>query len=478
MKRLAPLLPLLLLPAALLAVDRSRPPGTGEPRPFRMPATTQLTLPNGLAVTVAEMHEVPVVSAVLVVRSGAAIDPPSQLGLAWLVAGLLDEGAGGRDALALDDAVSVLGARLTTSATWDGSTVTLHVPSARLDEALALMADVAIRPDFPEQELNRLRKEKLASLLSARSDPDEIARRAFLLGVFGKGHRYGAPTDGDARTLSAIGVADLKSFHSERYRPGNAALVVAGDVTAATLKPLLDRTFGAWEAGAAASAAVPVPKGSPTRRILLVDKPGAEQSALRVGLVGPARSTPDLPAIEVVNTLLGGSFTSRLNDNLRERHGWTYGAFSYFDTRRVGGLFAVTTDVETGATADAVREIVGELSRIRTPAPPVELDRARRYYALGLPKEVETTGQVASRLAESALYRLPDGFWEDLVAKALAVDVKSFQRAARDRIDPGAVAIAVVGDRAKVEAPLRALKLGDLTVLSLDEVMGPAPPAE
>ncbi|KAA0254194.1 insulinase family protein [Acidobacteria bacterium ACD] len=476
MRRASRFLPVLLLPAALLAVDRSKPPAAGEPRPFRMPATTKLVLGNGLPVTVAEMREVPVVSAVLVVKSGAAVDPPSRHGLAWLVAELLDEGAAGRDALALDDAISVLGARLTTRATWDGSSVSLSVPASRFPEALALMADVAVRPDFPEKELTRVRKETFAALLAARSDPDEIARRALLLGVFGKSHRYGAPLGGDARTLSAIGVADVRSFHSARYRPGNAALVVAGDVTAASLAPLLERTFGSWEAGATASAAVPAPKGLATRRVLLVDKPGAEQSALRAGLVGPPRATPDLPVLEVVNTLLGGSFTSRLNDNLRERHGWTYGAYSYFDTRKVGGLFAVATDVETAVTADAVSEIVKELQRIRTPAPPAEVDRARRYYALGLPKEVETTGQVAARLADSALNGLPDGYWEDLVARALAADGKALQAAARARIDPGVLSVVVVGDRAKVEAPLRALKLGDLTVATLDEVMGAPPP--
>jgi len=459
--------------------DRSRPPKPGPVKPLELPPVERLSLSNGVSVLLVGMHEVPVVEVVLVLRAGAAADPAGRDGLAAMTAGMLDEGASGKDALALADAVDFLGARLGTGTSWEASTVSLRVPTARLDDALALMADVALRPDFPEAELQRLRKEALTELLQARDEPGAIASRAVAQAVFGRGHRYGRPLSGAAAELGSFSVAELRAFHASRYAPAAATLVVVGDVTAAVL-PALDKAFGSWKGPAVAPAApaVPTPPQLRGRTLWLVDKKNAAQSALRVGRVGPSWPDPAYAPTEVMNTLLGGSFTSRLNDNLREQHGYAYGARSLFRRNLSGGVFLVATDVQTDKTGPAVGEVFKELERILLPASAEEVERARSYAALSFASDFETTGQVAQRMVDTVVYGHADGFYESFVPRALATDIAGMQKAARATIDPKRVALVVVGDRAKVEAPLQALKLGAIRNLSVEDVMGPPPAIE
>jgi zinc protease len=471
--RLAIALSLLLAPAARGA-DRSAPPKPGPVRPLHLPPLERLSLDNGLDVLLMEKHQVPVVEVVLVVRTGAAADPAGKEGLAAMTADMLDEGAGGRDALALADALDFLGAELTTGASWDDSTVRLRVPVERLTQALPLLADVALHPDFPESELGRLRREALTDLLQARDAPRQVASWALAQAVFGNGHRYGRPETGDAASLERLAVADLRGFHARRYTARNATLVVVGDVTP-DVREELQIAFGAMPAGEPASAGVAVPRPVKGRKIWLVDKPGAAQSVIRIGQVGPAWGGADYAATEVMNTLLGGSFTSRLNDNLREQHGYTYGAGSRFLRYGQGGLFLAASDVQTRSTADALREFFAELKGIREPAPSEDVERARNYLALGYPQDLETTRQLASRLVEKVVYGLPDDFFESFVPKALAVDGDALLKAARAWVTPDDVAVVVVGDREKVLAPIQALGLGPVQTLTVDDVLGPAP---
>ena len=461
--------------AVWAGADRSRPPSPEPPRPLTLPAVTSHTLQNGLPVRMAPMREVPVVEVVLVIRAGAAADPLDRPGLASMVADMLDEGAGGSDALQLADAVDFLGADLSTGASWDATTIRLHVPVSRLGEALGLMADVAQRPAFGSADLERLRREALTGILQARDQPRRIAALALARAVFGKAHRYGLPLDGDAPSVASFQTSDLQRFHADYYHPENAGLVVAGDVDAATLLPLLERSFGAWPRGRGASTAMPAPRQLRERRVVLVDRPGAAQSVLRLGRVGPPRDTPNQVEIEVMNTLLGGSFTSRLNDNLREQHGYSYGAFSGFDYRRVAGAFQAASDVQTSVTADALREFVKELTRIRTRASAEEVERARNYLAYGYAQDFETTRQMAARLAEQWLYGLPEDTFSTFVPRALAVGGAQVEATARGIIDPGKLAIVIVGDRSKVEGGVAALGLGPIDVLTVDDLLGPAP---
>jgi zinc protease len=460
----------------LAQADRSHPPRPGPVRPLQLPPLERHALSNGVSVVLVAMHEVPVVQVVLVLRAGAVADPLGREGLAAMTADMLDEGAGGKDALALADAIDYLGATLATGTSWDASSVQLRVPVARLDAALGLMADVALRPDFPEAELARLKKEALTQLLQARDEPGAIASRALAQAVFGPQHRYGKPQAGDALQIASFTAAELRAFHAARYVPGAATLVVVGDVTAGVL-PTLEKAFGAWKpAGPTpASPVVPAPRQLSKRSVWLVDKPGAAQSALRLGRVGPSWPDPAYGANEVMNTLLGGSFTSRLNDNLREQHGYAYGAGSAFRRYRTGGLFVVGSDVQTDKTGPAVGEVFKELARILEPAAPDEVERARSYAALGYAGDFETTRQVAQRIVDQVVYDLPDGFYEAFVPQALAIDVAGLRQAARATIDPKRIALVVVGDRARVEGPLAALGLGPIRNLSVDDVMGKPP---
>jgi len=456
------------------AQDRTQPPSPGPPRPLKLPPVERLTLPNGVPVLLVEAHEVPVVEVALVIRSGAASDPAGRAGVAAMTADMLDEGAGGKSSLELADAVEFLGARLATGASWDFSTVGIHVPVARLAQALPLLADVALRPDFPERELGRLRKEALTDLLQARDSPGAVAGAALARAVFGESHRYALPQSGNAPSLAALTVADLKAFHAAHYVPGNATLVVVGDVGRSVLGEL-QQAFGAWPAGGAPPPAMPAPAQVKGRTLWLVHRPDSPQSVIRVGRVGPSRSTADYHALEVANTLLGGSFTSRLNDNLREQHGYTYGAGSGFAYRRAGGLFGGGADVQADATADAVTQFLKELDRIGVPPSVEETERARNYLALGYAEAFETTGQIASQIVEQVVYELPGDVFEAFVPKVLAVGADEIARVGGQYMGSQDLAIVVVGDRAAVEEPLRSLALGAVRTLSIDEVMGPAP---
>jgi zinc protease len=281
---------LLLAATPLLAqADRSRPPKPGPVRPLKLPAVDRLSLSNGIPVLLVGMHEVPVVEVILVLRAGAIADPAGREGLAAMTADMLDEGASGRDALALADAVDYLGATLGAAATWDATTVELRVPLARLDEGLALMADVGLRPDFPEAELQRLRKEALTDLLQARDEPGAIAARALAQAVFGPGHRYGKPRAGDAAQIASFTAAELRAFHAARYVPGAASLVVVGDVSAAVL-PALEKSFGRN------ASAAPVPPATIAPRQLAARWVARRRRAvtLRLGR-RPAWPTPYAP---------------------------------------------------------------------------------------------------------------------------------------------------------------------------------------
>jgi predicted Zn-dependent peptidase len=470
---LAALLLSLLTPlAAQQKPDRAAPPRPGPPPAVNLPEIQKRTLSNGLAVWIVELHEVPVVEVDLIVRSGSSADPAQRHGLASLTADMLDEGAGSRDALAIADAVDYLGASLSTSTSFDASAVRLYVPVARLSGALAIMADVALRPSFPAKELERLRQERLTDLIQVADDPASLVRVAFPRLVYGAAHRYGTSAVGTAASIRAITLAELKEFHARSYQPSNAALLVAGDVKADAAVALLERTFGGWKAGTKAAApAVPPPSQLETRRVYIVDKPGAAQSQIRIGWVGVPRSTPDYFSIMVMNTILGGSFTSRLNQNLREEHGYAYGAGSGFDMRAGPGPFFAAAGVQTDKTAEALREFFNELNGIREPVPAEELQKAKNNIALGFPSELETTSQIAGHLAQMFVYGLPADYFSTYVPRVQAVTAGDVHRVAQKYIQPDKFAVVVVGDRKAIEAGIKSLDLGPIDVVSVEDVM-------
>jgi zinc protease len=470
-------IPVLLIAASLglsaqQAPDRSHPPAIGPVPAVHVPAVEKRTLSNGLPVWVVGMHKVPTVQIELAVRAGSGADPEGKFGLASLTADMLDEGAGDRTALQIADAIDFLGAELTTTASVDAAFADLHVPVVRVADALPVFADVVARPTFPDAELKRVREERLTSLIQARDDPEQLVRFAFPRIVYGTRHRYGTAQVGTAASLQGFTVADLKAFHAAQYQPSNATLVVAGDTDADTIVPLLERTLGQWKGGAAsAPPTVPNAPQLTARHVYIIDKPGAAQSQIEIGWVGVARSTPDYFALRVLNTILGETFTSRLNTNLREEHGYAYGAGSTFDMRQAAGPFYAAAGVQTDKTSEALKEFFNELTRIHQPVGPDELEKAKSFLALQLPRIFETTRRVAGAFSQIFVYSLPADYYETYGQHVAAVTATDVKRVADRYIQPDKFAVVIVGDRKVIEPGVRALNLGPVSVVTADEVM-------
>ncbi len=454
------------------APDRSKAPSPGPPVHLHLPETSRLKLANGIPVFLVERHKVPLAQVLVVLRGGASADPANRPGLASLTADLLDRGAGTRSALEISDLVDTLGAALEADAGWDTTTVGINVPVARLPEAMALLSDLVIHPTFPPEELERVRQERLTEMLQWRDDPAEIAASAFGRAVYGN-HPYGRRPEGSPGSMKSVTREEVRRFHATRYTPSAAAIVMVGDVRGANALPLLERAFGSWAAAAssAASTAPPAPQIS-GRRVILVDKPDAPQSQIWIGRVGPPRSTPDYFPLLVANTILGGSFTSRLNHNLRETKGYTYGASSRFDFRISTGPFLASAGIQTDKTGPALTEFFKELEGIREEVPAAELERARNYAALRFPAGFETDAQVAGRVRDQFVYGLPDDYFNTYVARIQAVTSADVRRVATRWVDPRNCVVVIVGDRRKIEPQVAALHLGPLTVLSVEDALG------
>lgn len=467
----AALLLLVALPAALKAqaVDRTRPPTLGPAPALRVPPVQTVTLPNGLQLAVIEMHKVPVVEIQLIVDAGSVNDPADLPGLATFTANMLDEGAGRRTALEVAEEADFLGARMGTAAGADVANIFLHVPKRQLGPALDLMADVVLRPTFADSEITRQRDLRRTQILQQRDQPVAMAGLAFPAIVFGTRHAYGRAINGTEASTALLSRDRVNQFYQTHYRPGAAKLLVVGDITLAEAQQLVIARFGAWERGTT-PAAVPVASAAaPTARTFyLVDKPGAAQSVIRIGNVGVPRSTADFFPLQVMNTILGGSFTSRLNQNLRETHGYTYGANSSFAMRRMAGPFQAGASVQSAKTDSALIEFLRELRRIRDEAvPQAELDKAKAYIALSLPGDFETTSGSAGQFSSLLTFGLPLDYYNSYVARINAVTAADVQRVARQYLDLDRFTIVVVGDRSQIEAGIRALNEGPISIRDL-----------
>jgi predicted Zn-dependent peptidase len=427
-----------------------------------------VTLANGLTLTVVEMHKVPVVDVQLLVDAGSARDPADLPGLATFTATMLQQGAGQRAALDIADEAAFLGAQLTTTASYDVATVSLHVPKRRLAAALDLLADVVLRPTFADSEVARQRELRRAQIVQLADNPVAMAGIAFPAIVYGPAHPYGHPLNGTAGSTAALSRERVAGFYGTFFRPNATRILVVGDITPAEAQRLLAGRFGTWERGSLAAAPAAATPASAARAVYLIDKPGAAQSVIRIGHVGIARSNPDYFALQVLNTILGDAFTSRLNQNLRETHGYTYGAFSQFAAWRLAGPFAASASVVTAKTDSSLIEFLKELRRIRDEAvSDAELAKAKAYITLGLPGDFETTASSASRLRELLVYGLPLDYFDHYIARINAITTADVQRVARQYIDPDHFDIVVVGDKSQIEAGIKALNEGPIAYRDL-----------
>jgi zinc protease len=440
-------------------------PVPGPPPDTLIPPVARFTVGAGLEVLLVHRPELPVVDMQAVVRAGAATDDAARAGRAFLTAALLDEGTTSRRATDIADEAESLGATLQARATWDACTAALHVLSPRLEPALELLADILLNPAFPVAEVERSRQRRLAAIMQERDEPRIVASQIFARAVYGDQHPFGAPIGGTTQSVTDIDAAEIRAFYEQRFSPGSTVVVAVGDVTPDSLAPMLEARFGAWRAVAAAPPPAPVAASQQERRIIVQHRPGAPQSELRVGLDGPPRATADYFPLLVANTVLGGAFTSRLNILLRQEKGYTYGAGSSFAFRRDGGPFLASTAVSTAATADAVNDMVREIGRMSAErVPDGELDRARNYIMLGLPRTFETTGDIAEHVGDLALFDLGIDYYESYAERVRAVDAASVQAASGKWLRPEALTIVVVGDADAVVRDLEKLELGAVNV--------------
>ncbi|MEO6528632.1 MAG: pitrilysin family protein, partial [Gemmatimonadaceae bacterium] len=368
-----------------------------------------------------------------------------------------------------------LGVTLGATSSWEQSTVSLHTTTAQLDSALALFADVALRPSFPTSDLERVRKVRLTALQQVRDRAPSIADRAFASAVFGEKYPYGRPLAGTEGSVASISRDDVQRFYGTYFRPNNATLLVVGDVRPDDVERRARDLFGAWSRGTIPVPATNTASTAKGTTVVLIDKPGAAQSSFRLGGIGAPRSTSDYFALQVLNTVLGGAFTSRLNQNLRETHGYTYGAGSGFGLRRSAGPFVASAEVVTAKTDSALIEFNKELRAIRESVPAEELGKAKRYLQLGLPENFETTAGIASEFLPLLAYGIPLDFHATAVQRYGAVTQQDVQRVARQYVDPDKLTIVIVGDRKTIEPGLRALKPGEIIIRDVRDVLG-APP--
>lgn len=459
--------------AAAGALDRTKPPALGPSTKFNLPTIARGALANGVAVQVVEHHALPLVHVTLVIDGGSRLEA-GQPGLAGFTARMLTEGAGTRDANALQSELAFLGAQLNAGAGAESFTVQLSVAKRSLAEALDLMADIVLRPTFRSDNVKQQRDLRLQSILQRRDQPTQVASLAFNQIVFPEGHPYHNPADGDSASTAALDSARVRNFYDHAFVPERAKFVVVGDVTEPEMRALLAKRFGAWK-HAGEPTAIPkvavTPVANDGVKIYLVDKPGAAQSVIQLGSPGADRLGPDFAAITVMNTILGNSFSSRLNTNLRETKGYTYGISSRFVWSPLPGPFVIASSVRTNVTDSSLVEIFKELHSIRdAPVDAKELDRAKAYVALAVPGRFETNASIAAQLVDLETYGLPLASVNDMVSRVHAVTAADVQRVARQYIPADKATLVIVGDLAKVRAGIEALKLGTITLLDVSSI--------
>ena len=455
-------------------VDRSRVPATGEPPSLKLPGLARAKLSNGLELVVVERHNAPVVDFTLMADAGFAADASAKPGTARLAMQMIQEGTKTRTSLQIAERAESLGATIAVGSNLDRSFLNMNALSARLSESLDLYADVLLNPTFPEKKLKRLRGQTLATIQQEKAQPAAMINRVMPKLIYGEGHAYSNPASGTgtAEAVGSLKGAELAAFYKQWVRPDNSVLLVVGDTTLAQVQPLLEQRFGAWKAPA---------EPKPTKnignvalaaktRVLLINRTGAEQSQIVAATVGPTRADPDHIRHVVLDALVGGNFVSRLNMNLREDKHWSYGAGTRLTDAIGPGMWRAGAGVQTDKTAESMTEILRELREVLTTNKPTEkeIQFAKDSIAIALPGQNETADEIAGSYGEILTFGLKDSYWNDFVGEVTSVTVDDINKSAGKLIRPDALTWVVVGDLAKIEAKVRALNFGEVTVIDAD----------
>ena len=446
-------------------LDRTLRPPSGPIPPYAFPDVTEDRLENGMGLRLARKAEFPLVTAMVVLDAGEASAPTSMPGLAVLSGDALEGGTLARSGRELAASLERMGASFGAATGWDSTTVAISCQADRLQDAFPLLAEMVRRPAFPPEELDRFKQQRLATITQRKMSPSSLASDEFSRLLHAEGNPYGRPLGGTEEAVSRMSSPECAAFVEAHYNAASSGLVVVGDVDPGEMGDFARDSFGDWRPGEATHTEVVAAPRAEDRRVHVVHRPGAVQSEIRVGHVGVSRGAEDFFAIEVLNLALGGSFTSRLNLNLREKHGFTYGVRSRFLKRRGPGPFLVSTAVETGVTVDAIREIHREVRVMASSGPTKEeVDAARSYLAGVFPLKLETTGQLAARVAELIVYGLEPDYYSTYRDRIRGVTVAETTDAAGRRIRPGELCTVVVGDADAVTADLEGGEFGEVTV--------------
>ena len=446
--------------------DSSKLPKPGPDPKLVLPKIEKNKLSNGLEVWLVHQNELPIVSMNLVVKTGGTADPKA--GVANMTANLLDDGTKTRSVTEISKQIQSIGAQLGTGSDWDSSSVSLLTLTKNLDTALEIFSDVVVNPTFPAAEFDVQRRQAAVGFLQRKNNANAIANIAYSSLLYGKDHPYGRSLAGDEESLKALTRDDLQKFYDSYYRPNNSVLIVAGEADAKVLMPKLEKAFAGWKAGSVTTTAVPPAPQFEQPGIYIVDRPGAAQSVVTIGQIGVDRSNPDYFSLLVMNSILGGQFSSRVNMNLREDKGYTYGARSGWSFRRGAGPFSASADVQTAVTRESIQEFMKELNGIRgsIPVTQKELDYNKQSIIRRYPGAFETVGQISNQLSNLVVFGLPDSYFNDYISKVNAVTVADINRVANKYLDPSKMAILIVGDRKAIEPKLK--ELNGFTIAYLD----------
>lgn len=454
------------------SVDRSKLPQTGSPPQVVLDDFKRSTLANGLTVMVAERHAIPVIRLRLLLDAGFASDQNSLAGVASLAMNMLDEGTSTRDALQISEQLAFLGAELSTGSNLDVSNVSLSSLTTTLDDSLELFADVALQPSFPETEMNRLKEEQFTRIRQEQTNPRSISRRVFPRLIYGDGHAYSNPLTGSGTldSVRQITLEQLKAFHASWFKPNHATLIVVGDTTLDEIMPKLEKVFAAWQPGDIPGKKIATIKHHDRSRLYLVDRPASPQSYIFSGHITTPKANPDEIATELMNHIVGGSFTSRINMNLREDKHWSYSARSGFMDARGQRTFFVATGVQTDKTSEAMLEILKELNGIvgAVPITAEELDKVQKNRTLSLAGRWETAGSVLATLSQIVEYDLGDDYFQTYANIINSLTIAEVSRIATKLIKPDRLVWIVVGDRSKVEDGLNKLGFGEVILIDAD----------
>jgi zinc protease len=436
-------------------IDRSKPPQPGPITQITFPKFITTRTPDGTPVYLVENHEQPLVSVTLYLRNGSADDTPGREGLASMSAELLTKGTTSRTATQIAEQIDFVGGSLGAGSSWDATTISTSVLKRYLPTALDLFADVTLNPVFANEELGRAKLQRIANISQAKSDPGYLSETIFSKKVFAS-HPYGLEANGTEESVPEMTSELLKDHYLAISSSLNSFFVVAGDISEEELLSMLTRRFEGWRSTPSNPNISLVPSLDTKRIVAIVEKPQAVQSAIRVGHIGIPRNHKDYTACYVLNMLLGGFFNSRINQNLREKHGFTYGARSFFDARKQTGAFAVSTEVRTDVTARAVEEIIKELVLIRKEAVSEHELRTVKNYIIGsFPISIETPQQVAGRISTLALYALDADYYDRFRDSVSVLTREDLLRTAETYIHPDSVTIAISGDAKTLEHEMK-----------------------